>query len=59
MSELDDRDIVSLRIDYRRQAMLGDVINPVVYENQNERVVALYGSDDTLYSVSQFITADQ
>ena len=55
MSELDDNDIVSLRIDYRRQAMLGDTIYPVVYSTGNERVVALMDNDGTPYSVSQYM----
>ena len=48
-------EIVSLRIDYRRQAKLGDVINPVVYEKGNERYVALNDINGDPYSVSQFI----
>ena len=56
MSQIDDpKDIASLRIDYRRQAVLDDIIYPVVYERDNERFVALYGSDSNPYSVSQFI----
>ena len=53
--EADHDNITSLRIDYRRQAMLGDVIYPVVYENGNETVVALYDSGKNPYSVSQFV----
>ena len=55
MSEIEEADIRSLRIDYRRQAMLGDVIYPVVYEKDNERVVALYDDEHKPFSVSQFI----
>ena len=55
ISELDGADIVSLRIDYRRQAVLDDIIYPVVYEKDNERVVALFDKDDSPYSVSQYI----
>ncbi len=56
MSQIGDpSDIVSLRIDYRRQAMQGDVIYPVVYEKGNERVVALYDSKRNPYSVSSYI----
>ena len=57
MSEIDDADIRSLRIDYRRQAMLGDTIYPVVYEKDNDRFVALYDSDRKPFSVAQFVTA--
>ena len=55
MSELEECDLLSLRIDYRKQAMLGDVIIPVVYETGKERVVALYDTERNPYSVSQFI----
>ena len=55
MSQTDDAPVSHLRIDYRRQAMLGDIIYPVVYSNGNERVVALYDGDENPYSVSQFI----
>ena len=56
MSELDESDHIShLRIDYRKQAMLGDVICPVVYESGTETVVALYDDNDNAYSVSQYI----
>ncbi len=59
MSELDVTDIISLRIDYRKQAMLGDTIFPVVYERGNERVVALYDKEKKPYSVSQYILEKQ
>ncbi len=55
MSELDDTNIRTLRIDYRRQAMLGDVIYPVVYLQDNERTVALLDKEGSPYSVSQYI----
>ena len=56
MSEIDDpADIASLRIDYRRQAMLGDVIYPVVYAKDNEKIVALYDSEGSAFSVAQFV----
>ncbi len=56
MSQIGDpSDITSLRIDYRRQAMQGDEIYPVVYEKGNERVVALYDRERNPYSVSQYI----
>lgn len=58
LSELDDANIKSLRIDYRRQAKLGDVVNPVVYERGNERVVALYDENMDPYSVSQYILTE-
>jgi len=58
LSELDDGEIISFRIDYRKQAMKGDTICPVLYSNGNERVVALYDENNSPYSVSQFIFQD-
>ncbi len=55
MSEIEDAQIRSLRVDYRHQAMLGDIIRPVVYSSGKERVVALMDSKGDPYSVSQFI----
>ena len=56
MSQLDEcKNISHLRIDYRSQAMLGDVIHPVVYKTGNETVVALYDDNESPYSVSQYI----
>lgn len=55
MSGLPAGEITGLRIDYRRQAMLGDTIYPVVYEKGNERVVALYDDRKSPFSVSQYI----
>ena len=56
MSELDgESNVAHLRIDYRKQAMLGDVIYPVVYGKANERVVALNDENESPYSVSQYI----
>ena len=58
MAQTGDEPVSHLRIDYRRQAMLGDIICPVVYEKGNERVVALYDDKGNPYSVSQFIQGD-
>ena len=56
MSQIDDpADIGVLRIDYRRQAMLGDVIYPVVYSTEDQSVVALYDRERSPFSVSQFV----
>ena len=55
-AEGEDTDIVSLRIDYRKQAVIGDVIYPIVYENGKEKVVSLNDSEGKAYSVSQFIS---
>ena len=59
MSEIEDIDIASLRIDYRRQAMLGDMIYPVVYEKGPDRFVALYDGERKPFSVAQFSTCDK
>ncbi len=56
MSELEVDRIRHLRIDYRKQAVLGDVICPVVYVKENEKVVALNDRDGKPYSVSQYIS---
>lgn len=50
----DDDNISSLRIDYRKQAVLGDTIYPVVYRKGNNTVVALYDESKSPYSVSSF-----
>ena len=59
MSDLPAGKISSLRIDYRRQAMLGDIIYPVVYEKGNEKVVALYDNKKSPISVSQYIYGEE
>lgn len=43
--------VKSLRIDYRKQAILGDVIYPVVYKSGNKRVAALNDAEGKPYSV--------
>lgn len=50
----DDDSISSLRIDYRKQAHLGDTIYPVVYRKDNKCVVALYDEDRSPFSVAEF-----
>ncbi len=50
----DDDNISSLRIDYRKQAVLGDTIYPVVYRKGDNIVVALYDENKSPYSVSSF-----
>ncbi len=47
----DNKRVKTLRIDYRKQAMLGDVIYPVVYQMGNTRVAALNDQDGKPYSV--------
>lgn len=55
MSQAGDMDISHLRIDYRRQAMLGDIIYPVIYSRDNEKIVALNDEEGKPFSVSEFI----
>ncbi|MCR5302336.1 MAG: acyl-[acyl-carrier-protein] thioesterase [Lachnospiraceae bacterium] len=55
MAQIEDHNLDRLRIDYRKQAVLGDIIYPVVYENGSERVVALEDENKEPYSVSQYI----
>lgn len=43
-----------LRVEYRKQAMLGDEIIPVVYSMDAEYLVALNGADGKPYAVVQF-----
>ncbi len=56
MSQAGEEAVSSLRIDYRKQAVLNDTIFPVVYENGKEKVVSLNDSEGKAYSVSQFIS---
>ena len=55
MSTFGEEDIASIRIDYRKQALLGDELFPVVYEKENEWIVALNDRDGNPFSVSQFV----
>lgn len=54
MSEIDeDVTPVGLRTDYRLQAMLGDVIYPVVYRQNNIWVISLNNEEGKPYSVTE------
>lgn len=46
-----------LRVEYRRQAVLGDEIIPAVYGMEQEYLVALHGTDGKPYAVVQFFVA--
>lgn len=46
--------VCELRVEYRRQALLGDEIIPVIYRSNREYLVALNGSDGKPYAVVQF-----
>jgi len=50
----DDDNITSLRIDYRKQAVLGDTIYPTVYEIGDKKIVALYDEGHSPFSVAEF-----
>lgn len=42
-----------LRVEYRKQAMLGDQITPVIYETEEYCMVSLNGEDGKPYAVVQ------
>lgn len=44
-----------LRVEYKRQAVLGDRIIPIVYKEENQAFVSLNGIDGKAYAVVQFI----
>jgi len=44
-----------LRVEYKRQALLGNKIIPVVYNGKNMAFVSLNGEDGKAYAVVQFI----
>ena len=50
----EEENIGSLRIDYRKQAHLGDTIYPVVYKTDNKSIVALYDENKSAFSVAEF-----
>lgn len=47
----DSKDYKKLRVEYRKQALLGDIMQPVSYENEDVAVVVLYDVDDCPYAV--------
>lgn len=49
----DDMEIKRMRVDYRKQAKLGDVIYPVVYKKGNVWVTSLNDEDGNPYSVTE------
>ena len=44
-----------LRVEYRKQALLGDEMIPVVYEKENTCIVALCDAEDGPYAVIEAI----
>ncbi len=53
----EDITVRELRVEYRRQAMLGDEIFPVVYRMDGEYLAVLNGADGKPYAVVQFFVA--
>jgi len=49
--------VKELRVEYKRQALLGNKIIPVVYRDKDQSFVSLEGEDGKAYAVVQFITA--
>lgn len=49
----EDVEVSSIRVDYRKQAVLGSVIYPVVYEQDGAYVIALYAEDGKAFSVME------
>ena len=47
------RSVRELRVEYRKQAMLGDQITPVIYETEEYCMVSLNGKDGKPYAVVQ------
>lgn len=47
--------VKELRVEYKRQALLGNKIIPVVYKDNNMAFVSLNGEDGKAYTVVQFI----
>lgn len=54
----EDFTVRELRVEYRKQAVLGDEIIPVLYQREKEYLVALNGADGKLYAVVQFFLAE-
>lgn len=56
MEFLDRTDRVKeLRVEYKKQAILGDEIVPMVYRTgENEKIIALNGTDGKAYAIVQF-----
>lgn len=50
-----DSKVRELRAEYKKQAMLGDVITPVIYKNNNNKFVSLNDENGKAYAIVQFI----
>lgn len=49
--------VKELRVEYKKQALLGDEVIPVVYEMPNQSLIALNGVDGKAYAVVEFFVA--
>ena len=56
MNQIELKSVKELRVEYKKQALLGDVIVPVICEQENETFVSLDDEDGKAYAVVQFKT---
>ena len=56
MNQIELKSVKVLRVEYKKQALLGDVIVPVICEQENETFVSLDDEDGKAYAVVQFKT---
>lgn len=50
-----DARVRELRVEYKRQAVLGDEVQPVLYRMEDGYLVALHSADGKIFAVVQFI----
>ena len=46
--------IKELRVEYRKQAVLGDEITPILYPSEDKYLVALTGTDHKPFAITEF-----
>lgn len=51
----EEADIKQMRAEYKKSAVLGDVIQPIVYRNNDKYVVTLNGENQEKFAVIEFI----
>ena len=56
MNQIELKSVKELRVEYKKQALLGDVIVPVICEQENETFVSLDDEEGKAYAVVQFKT---
>mgnify|MGYP000357510302 CR=1 FL=1 len=54
MNPIELKPVKELRVEYKKQALLGDVIVPVICEQENEIFVSLDDEAGKAYAVVQF-----